>query len=114
MAAVNEGKILVVADVAELPHKPAPARSPAGDRTATVKARVVALQVELIKLEATAAGHTARTCGRQTRSQGSGGPAGGRISGLASEAVVASHGGLKVTFSLPVVAIAVGLTNQWR
>jgi hypothetical protein len=31
MAAVNEGKILVVADVAELAHKPAPARSPAGD-----------------------------------------------------------------------------------
>ena len=31
MAAANEGKILVVADVAELAHKPMPARSPAGD-----------------------------------------------------------------------------------
>jgi hypothetical protein len=46
MAAVNEGKILVVADVAELPHKPAPTRSPAGDHpiTATLKVRVEALQ----------------------------------------------------------------------
>jgi hypothetical protein len=53
MATANEGKILVVADVAELAHKPAPARSPAGDHpiTATVKARVEALQAELMKLE---------------------------------------------------------------
>jgi hypothetical protein len=42
----NDGKVLVVADVAELAHKPAPARSPAGDHpiTATLKARVEALQ----------------------------------------------------------------------
>ena len=58
MAAANEGKILVVADVAELAHKPAPARSPAGDHPITVplKARVEALQAELVKLERIAAG----------------------------------------------------------
>ena len=58
MAAVNEGKILVVADVAELAHKPAPARSPAGDHpiSATLKARVEAFQAELAKAEAWVAG----------------------------------------------------------
>jgi hypothetical protein len=42
MAAANEGKILVVADVAELAHKPAPARSPADHHpvTASLKARI--------------------------------------------------------------------------
>jgi hypothetical protein len=37
----NDGKALVVVDVAELSHKPMPARSPAGDHpiTATLKAR---------------------------------------------------------------------------
>ena len=85
MAAANEGKILVVVDVAELAHKPMPARSPAGDHpiTATLKARVEALQAELAKVEAWVAGHRAdferereRTgswrsyCGRRpTRSQ---------------------------------------------
>jgi hypothetical protein len=51
----------LVADLAELAHKPAPARSPAGDHpiTATLKASVETLQAELIKLEATAAGHSA-------------------------------------------------------
>jgi hypothetical protein len=57
----NDGKALVVVDVAELAHKPMPARSPAGDRpiTATLKARVEALQAELAKVEASAAGHRA-------------------------------------------------------
>jgi hypothetical protein len=55
----NDGKALVAVDVAELTHKPMPARSPAGDRpiTAMLKARVEALQAELAKVEASAAGH---------------------------------------------------------
>ena len=46
MPAANEGKILVVVDVAELAHKPMSTRSPAGDHpiTATLKVRVEALQ----------------------------------------------------------------------
>jgi hypothetical protein len=57
----NDGRALVAVNVAELAHKPMPARSPAGDRaiTATFKARVEALQAELAKLEASAAGHRA-------------------------------------------------------
>jgi hypothetical protein len=57
----NDGKALVVVDVAELAHKPMPARSPAGDPAiaATLKARVEALQAELAKVEASAAGHRA-------------------------------------------------------
>jgi hypothetical protein len=45
-------------DVAELSHKPMPTRSPAGDRpiTATLKACREALQAELTKAEAFAAG----------------------------------------------------------
>jgi hypothetical protein len=48
-------------DVAELSHKPMPARSSAGDRpiTATLKACREALQAELTKAEAFAAGHQA-------------------------------------------------------
>jgi hypothetical protein len=61
MPAANEGKILVVVDVAELAHKPMPARSPAGDHpiTATLEAHVEALQVKLAKVEASAARHRA-------------------------------------------------------
>jgi chromosome segregation ATPase len=57
----NDGKTLVAVDVAQLTHKPMPARSPAGDRpiTATLKVRVEALQAELAKIEALAAGHRA-------------------------------------------------------
>jgi chromosome segregation ATPase len=57
----NDGKTLVAVDVAELTHKPMPARSPAGDRpiTATLKAQVEALQADLAKVEVTAAGHRA-------------------------------------------------------
>jgi hypothetical protein len=63
MAAANEGKILVVVDVAELAHKPMSTRSPAGDHpvTATLKIRVEALQAELAKVEASAAGQPGPT-----------------------------------------------------
>jgi chromosome segregation ATPase len=55
----NNGKALVAVDISELAHKPMPARSRAGDRpvTATLTARVEALQAELAKVEALAAGH---------------------------------------------------------
>ena len=57
----KDSKVLVFVDLSEINHKPMPARSPAGDHpiTATLKARVETLQAELIKLEATAAGHSA-------------------------------------------------------
>jgi hypothetical protein len=57
----NDGKMLVSVDLSEINHKPMPARSPAGDRaiTATLKARVEALQAELAKVEASAACHRA-------------------------------------------------------
>ena len=63
----NDGKALVVVDVAALARKPMPARSPAGDHpiTATFKARVETLQAELAKVEAAAVGHRgfrARAC----------------------------------------------------
>jgi hypothetical protein len=57
----NDGKVLVSVDLSEINHKPMPARSPADDHpiTATLQARIEALQAELIKLEATASGHRA-------------------------------------------------------
>ena len=57
----NDGKVLVSVDLTEINHKPMPARSPAGDHqvTATLKVRVEALQAELAKVEASAAGHRA-------------------------------------------------------
>jgi hypothetical protein len=50
---VNDGTILVFVDLSEINYKPLPTRSPAGDHpiTATVKARVEALQAELMRLE---------------------------------------------------------------
>jgi hypothetical protein len=53
----NDGKVLVSVDLSEINHRPMPARSPAGDRP--IKARVEALQAELAKVEASAAGHRA-------------------------------------------------------
>jgi hypothetical protein len=101
----NDGKALVVVDVAALAHKPMPA-SPAGDRpiAAMPKARV---EAGLAKVEASVAGYRAdferetgagRSAydgavagdGRYACSPGSGGPGWRRISGLASEAVVTS------------------------
>jgi hypothetical protein len=57
----NDGKTLVTVDLAELTHTPMPARSSGGHRagTATLKARIEAMQAELAKLDATAAGHRA-------------------------------------------------------
>jgi hypothetical protein len=57
----NDGKVLVAVDLSEINHKPMLARSPAGAPpiTATLQARIEALQAELIKLEATASGHRA-------------------------------------------------------
>jgi hypothetical protein len=57
----NDGKVLVSIELSEVNHKPMPARSPAGHHpvTATFKARVEALQTELAKVEAAAAGHRA-------------------------------------------------------
>jgi hypothetical protein len=52
----NDGKVLVSIDLSEINHKPMPARSPAGHHpvTASLKARIEALQAELAKLEALA------------------------------------------------------------
>jgi hypothetical protein len=57
----NDGKILVSVDLSEINHKPMPARSPADHHpvTASLKARVEALQTELAKIEASAACHRA-------------------------------------------------------
>jgi chromosome segregation ATPase len=57
----NDGKTLVSVDLAEIEHKPLPARSPGGHQavTAPLKARIESLQAELAKVEATAAGHRA-------------------------------------------------------
>jgi hypothetical protein len=57
----NDGKVLVSVDLSELNHKPMPARSPASRHpiTAALKARIEVLEVELVKVEALAAGHRA-------------------------------------------------------
>jgi hypothetical protein len=57
----NYSKTLVAVDVAELTHKPIPSLSPTDDHpvTATLKVRVEALEAELAKVEASAAGHRA-------------------------------------------------------
>ena len=57
----NDGRALVAVDLAELTHTPAPGRSPAGHQpvTATLKAKIEALQDQLAKLEAVAGGHRA-------------------------------------------------------
>jgi hypothetical protein len=57
----NDGKVLVSVDLSEINHKPMPARSSAGPQPviAGLKARVEALQTELAKVEAAAAGHRA-------------------------------------------------------
>lgn len=57
----NDGKALVRVDLAEIDHKPLPARSPAGHLpvAATMQARIADLENELAKVEAAAAGHRA-------------------------------------------------------
>ena len=57
----NDGKALVSVDLSEINHKPMAARSSAGPQPviAALKGRVEALQTELAKVEAAAAGHRA-------------------------------------------------------
>ncbi len=57
----NDGKVLVSVDLAEINHKPMPARSSAGHHavTAPLNARIEFLEKELARLEALAAGHRA-------------------------------------------------------
>ena len=52
----NDGKALVSVDLAEIQHKPLPARSPGGHQavTASLKAKIEMLQAELDKLSSTA------------------------------------------------------------
>jgi hypothetical protein len=54
----NDGKTLVSVDLAEVQHKPLPARSPRGDQAVIMlKARIESLQAELARLEISAVGH---------------------------------------------------------
>jgi multidrug resistance efflux pump len=57
----NDGKALVVVDLTEIEHKPLPVRSPSGHPSVadTLQAHIEALQAELAKVEAAAAGHRA-------------------------------------------------------
>jgi hypothetical protein len=57
----NDGKALVVVDLAEIDHKPLPARSPAGHLSVaeTMQTRITELEAELAKVEAAAVGHRA-------------------------------------------------------
>src|SRR6516162_378177 len=57
----NDGKVLVSVDLSEINHKPMAARSSAGPHAviAGLNARVEALQTELAKVEAAAAGQRA-------------------------------------------------------
>ena len=57
----NDGRALITVDLAEIQHKPLPARSPDGHEAviASLKARIETLQKEIARLEATAAGHRA-------------------------------------------------------
>jgi len=57
----NDGKVLVSVDLTEINHKPMPKRSPAGDHpvTASLKARIEELEMQLAKAEAAASGHRA-------------------------------------------------------
>ena len=57
----NDGKTLVNVDLAQIEHRPLPARSPPDHPSVaeTMRARIDALETELAKLEAAAAGHRA-------------------------------------------------------
>jgi hypothetical protein len=61
----NDGKVHILIDLAEIAHKPATARAPAGDQPAAeliataLKDRVAFLETELLASEQRAAGHRA-------------------------------------------------------
>ena len=57
----NDGKTLVTVDLAEIEHKPLPARSPPGHLAVAteLKAQIDLLETELARVEAAAAGHRA-------------------------------------------------------
>jgi len=55
----DEGKTLVSVDLAEIRHKPRRPANRRGDNVAASAARLVALQAEIARLEAIAAGHRA-------------------------------------------------------
>src|SRR5271169_4145552 len=57
----HDGKTLVAVDVAEIKHKPLPARSPAGHGpdVATLKAKITELENKFAQLEIVAGGHRA-------------------------------------------------------
>jgi uncharacterized membrane protein YccC len=57
----NDGKTLVTVDLAEIDHKPLPARSPPGHLPVAteLKAHIDLLEAELARVEAAAAGHRA-------------------------------------------------------
>lgn len=56
----NDGKTLVAVDLADIQHKPLPTRTPAGHHAvAALKARIVALEVELSGERQRSAGHRA-------------------------------------------------------
>jgi hypothetical protein len=57
----NDGKTLVTVDLAEIDHKPLPARSPPGHLPVAteLKAHIDLLEAELARIEAVAAGHRA-------------------------------------------------------
>src|SRR5207245_6356029 len=60
----NDGKTLAAIDLKEIRHKPMPARSPRGHRSATavvatLKARVAELEIELAQAEERSRGHRA-------------------------------------------------------
>jgi hypothetical protein len=57
----NDGKTLVTIDLAEIDHKPLPARSPGGHLSIAteLKAHIESLETELAKVEAVGAGHRA-------------------------------------------------------
>ena len=57
----NDGRALVVVDLTEIEHKPLPARSPSGHPSVAeaLQVRIEAVQAELVKVEAAAAGHRA-------------------------------------------------------
>jgi chromosome segregation ATPase len=57
----NDGKTLISVDLSDIQHKALPARSPGGPQAVitSLKAKIETLEAEIVRLEATAAGHRA-------------------------------------------------------